>query len=87
MECFKYYLPISLPNGDEPLEITFTINDQVAGKIIGFNGRNIRNLRKKYDVDFKIDGSKFEKERKLTIKGNDKFKVFQQVQEYIYYNY
>jgi len=83
MDCFKYYLPISLPKGDEPLGLTLTITDEAAGKIIGFNGYNIRKLRKAYDVDLKINGSKREKERELTIKGNDRFKVYQQLLQYI----
>lgn len=88
MECFKYYLPISLPSSiieNEPLDLTFTITDRVAGKVIGFNGNNIRHLRKNYDADIQIQGSKNENEREVNITGNDKFLVFQQVLKFVYY--
>lgn len=83
MECFKYYLPIAIPKGDEPFGLNFIITDKAASKIIGSNGLNIRKLRKTYDVDLRINGSKYDKERELTINGNDRFKVYQQVLQYI----
>lgn len=85
MECFKYYLPISLPNGNEPLRtLAFTITDQVAGRIIGYNGHNIRKIRKIYDVDFKINGLKTDKDRQVVITGNDRFSVYQEVLKYMF---
>jgi transcription antitermination factor NusA-like protein len=82
MECFKYYLPISVGE-NKPLGLTFTISDNVAGKIIGFNGYNIRRLRKIYNAEFKINGCKNENEREVNITGEDKFKVYQEVLKYM----